>query len=136
MSEDDLTAAYMSGLYDGKKAAQLQQREPVANYCKECLTYNGHQEGCSHYVESQAEQQKPVAFRLYKNGELYALKHEKDDRGLHYTWEPLYTSPPANANAGKPWVGLTDEEIYALTFDGRPVKFARAVEAKLKEKNT
>ena len=27
-----------------------QEQEPVANYCKECLTYNGHHEGCSHYT--------------------------------------------------------------------------------------
>lgn len=24
--------------------------EPVPNYCRECLTYNGHQEGCSHHT--------------------------------------------------------------------------------------
>ena len=44
----------------------------------------------------------------------------------------------------KPWVGLTDEEVGTLTvFDGLhhvevPViaDFVRAVEAKLKEKNT
>lgn len=29
------------------------EKEPVANYCKECLTYNGHQEGCSHYATPQ-----------------------------------------------------------------------------------
>ena len=26
------------------------EQEPMANYCKECLTYNGHHEGCSHYT--------------------------------------------------------------------------------------
>ena len=49
---------------------------------------------------------------------------------------PLYTSPPAS----KPWVGLTDEEIDVLVMDsdGLPkshLEFARAIEAKLKEKN-
>ena len=40
----------------GEALAQPEQRnasehlEPVANYCKECLTYNGHHEGCSHYT--------------------------------------------------------------------------------------
>ena len=51
---------------------------------------------------------------------------------------PLYTSPPAS----KPWVGLTDEEIDEVF--GSPMKlepsfmlsFVRAIEAKLKEKNT
>ena len=86
------------------------------------------------------EQQKPVAFRLYKNGELYALKHEKDDRGLHYTWEPLYTSPPAS----KPWVELTDDDKYHIAKivgiteddDGWVVsQLFTLIEAKLKEKN-
>ena len=53
--------------------------------------------------------------------------------------EPLYTAPPR-----REWVGLTDEEVGALTvFDGLhhvevPVlaDFIRAIEAKLKEKNT
>ena len=49
-------------MYQGKSSVQmfdaaitalreaLAQQEPVANYCKECLTYNGHHEGCSHYT--------------------------------------------------------------------------------------
>jgi hypothetical protein len=51
-------------------------------------------------------------------------------------WNPLYTNPPQRT-----WVGLTDEEIQELrykidstahwTYD----EFARAIEAKLKEKN-
>ncbi len=54
--------------------------------------------------------------------------------------------PPANANAGKPWVGLTDEEIEeaaSIAFygymtdknDDQDQAFARAIEAKLREKN-
>ena len=48
--------------------------------------------------------------------------------------KPLYTAPPA---AQRPWIGLTDEERDDLldnyiTAEGR----ARAIEAKLKEKNT
>ena len=44
-----------------------------------------------------------------------------------------------------PWVGLTDEEVVRLKLDGRDLefvsmtalrRFARAIEAKLKEKNT
>jgi GNAT superfamily N-acetyltransferase len=47
--------------------------------------------------------------------------------------EPLYTTLPAQ----RQWVGLTDEEIeecvkYCRSADG----LARAIEAKLKEKNT
>jgi hypothetical protein len=53
--------------------------------------------------------------------------------------EPLYTAPQQ-----RPWVSLTDEEIqdcYKAAYkvvQGRrlEVSFARAIEAKLKEKNT
>ena len=48
-----------------------------------------------------------------------------------------YTTPPA---AQRTWVGLTDAEIQAIhdTYYRRmgPQEFARAIEAKLKEKNT
>jgi hypothetical protein len=46
---------------------------------------------------------------------------------------PLYTAPPK-----KEWVGLTDEEIHDMNGyeeDRRMYRFARAIEAKLKEKN-
>jgi|APGre2960657404_1045060.scaffolds.fasta_scaffold131085_3 hypothetical protein len=33
-----------------EREALAQTQEPVANYCKECLTYHGHHEGCSHYT--------------------------------------------------------------------------------------
>ena len=56
--------------------------------------------------------------------------------------EPLYTSPPAHS-----WVGLTDKEVrtaYCTISDKEwaiggmedATKFTRAIEAKLKEKNT
>jgi hypothetical protein len=50
---------------------------------------------------------------------------------------PLYTSPPAS----KPWVGLTNNELqpicdeYRILFGSWVEDFARAIEAKLKEKN-
>ncbi len=38
---------------------------------------------------------------------------------------------------GKPWVGLTDKEIFDADNAGQGlIEFARAIEAKLKEKNT
>ena len=51
---------------------------------------------------------------------------------LHHT-VPLYTAPPK-----KEWVGLTDEEIDAWNIVGHESlrEFVRAIEAKLKEKNT
>jgi hypothetical protein len=45
------------------------------------------------------------------------------------------STPPA---AQRPWVGLTDEEISDIAINNPPMvhEFARAIEAKLKEKNT
>jgi hypothetical protein len=54
--------------------------------------------------------------------------------------EPLYTAPPK-----REWVGLTDEEMNELWVeyhgdgciaDGRIPEYEKAIEAKLKEKNT
>jgi hypothetical protein len=50
------------------------------------------------------------------------------------TITPLYTTPPA---AQRQWVGLTDAEVMQ-TMSGdwtSQFYFARAIEAKLKEKN-
>jgi hypothetical protein len=48
------------------------------------------------------------------------------------TWTPLFAAPPK-----RQWVGLTDHELQVLDFnDPERGKLARAVEAKLKEKNT
>ena len=52
-------------------------------------------------------------------------------------WKPLYTAPPQ-----REWQGLTDEEYEAMAeqyvtncyFD--TLEYAKAIEAKLKEKNT
>ena len=51
-------------------------------------------------------------------------------------WKPLYTAPPQ-----REWQGLTDEDIGEVLeqvggFNMNRHMFARAIEAKLKEKNT
>ena len=96
---------------------------------------------------AEAEKQEPVAwmrklfspelgeFFDYKDG---AFANETDSEG----WTPLYTSPPQ-----RQWVGLTDEDVYPLANEHlryQPEDYevsgvydlARAIEAKLKEKNT
>ena len=47
---------------------------------------------------------------------------------------PVYTAPPQ-----RPWVGLTDDEIYRIAFELEGehwTKIARAIENALRSKNT
>ncbi len=69
------------------------------------------------------------------------VSEDKDGELDAITWRnrketPLYTSPPAQ----RTWVGLTDEEVTDIWAESSPYyhedDFARAIEAKLKEKNT
>ena len=103
--------------------------------------------------EAQAQQKEPVAaqhrFRHpqktmpdWSAWQPCKIKHgrpawEFDSQGYEVEYRELYTSPQA-----KQWVGLTDEEIavIAAACGGLASDFvvdvARAIEAKLKEKNT
>ena len=81
-------------------------------------------------LAEQPAQRKPVAWKDKTYGNLH---HQDFGNSI-----PLYTSPPANANAGKPWVGLTDDErgqIINANFGTGLWSMAKDVEAKLKEKN-
>ena len=53
----------------------------------------------------------------------------------HYEVRRLYITPPHRT-----WVGLTDSEIGTIAYNVNPLdgirQFSRAIEAKLKEKNT
>ena len=49
---------------------------------------------------------------------------------INENWTPLYTAPPK-----REWVGLTDEDMEALFLNEDGVRFARYIEAKLREKN-
>jgi hypothetical protein len=78
----------------------------------------------------QAEKQEPVAYIDHVSGKPkfidgYVVQTDYDI--------PLYTAPPK-----REWVGLTDDEIWDAYEKGmyEEMWFARAVEAKLKEKNT
>ena len=50
---------------------------------------------------------------------------------INENWTHLYTAPPK-----REWVGLTDDEMEALFLNEDGVRFARYIEAKLREKNT
>lgn len=86
-------------------------------------------------------EQEPVAWmHNFITGNV--ITHIPADIGRHpERWTPLYTAPPKAAE----WVGLTDDEIYDCEEEvGMPqyeissadlYAFARAIEAKLKDKN-
>lgn len=92
-------------------------------------------------LEQPAKQQEVVAYLVYDFGaesQYLAFDEELGDMdGCKVT--PLYEHPPAS----KPWVGLTDEQIVQLSLEwpaetndwASHIDFARAIEAKLKEKN-
>jgi hypothetical protein len=71
-------------------------------------------------------QQEPVAWYCKEGLERgVSLKQET------VKWIPLYTKPPQCK-----WVGLTDEEMQDLWDRYAHMEMMRAIEAKLKEKNT
>ena len=85
---------------------------------------------------------EPVAY-------IYEFWADRGHKGLSFEKErsadntPLYTTPPPVAEPHKrTWMGLTDEEIVlivaecAASHQHTDIHFARAIEAKLKEKNT
>jgi hypothetical protein len=83
---------------------------------------------------AEAEKQEPVAW-ADKVGAVIPHSHKLFQPALlkDYT-RPLYTAPPK-----REWVGLTDGEMVDLLkeYEGRLWSdVSRAIEAKLKEKNT
>ena len=71
---------------------------------------------------------EPFAWFRYQQGSRVYYDTKKWD-----DCQPLYTFPPQRT-----WVGLTDEEILAeipITTYRQVTSFARAIEAKLKQKN-
>lgn len=84
----------------------------------------------------QAEKQEPVAWiKRSAKGNIIDLLNEPDDGA-----EPIYTHPPK-----RQWVGLMDEEIDSMVevtdlsgayYYDDLYAVARAIEAKLKDKNT
>ena len=91
-------------------------------------------------MDNSHDSNKPVAW-INTTGD-FLFQHPEEHGRENEEWFPLVhqnTSPPANTNAGKPWVGLTDEEVDECYYwKGRQWttdELVRHVEAKLREKN-
>ena len=75
---------------------------------------------------------EPVGWLDAEMSQAYTVDELPDASGTGFL--PLYTAPPK-----REWVGLTDQEIHEIDGyeeDRKMYRFARAIEAKLKEKNT
>ena len=83
----------------------------------------------------QEAKDKPVAWRAkntYENQEGWFYAEWHPDGLTPQVAELLYTTPPQRT-----WVGLTDEDISEIVRGTHNTgSFVRAIEAKLKEKNT
>ena len=75
---------------------------------------------------AQSDNQEPVAWMSTVKDDSAFDKFRFAQSDMYPT--PVYTAPPK-----REWVGLTDEEIVACGWCD--LKFARNIEAKLKEKN-
>jgi hypothetical protein len=76
--------------------------------------------------------QEPVAFLHNETGLLRQANRAKGGDFEPRHWMPLYTTPP---EAQRQWVGLTTEDILNLGAGIVNFEYAKAIEAKLKEKN-
>ena len=97
---------------------------------------------CGHCCPQQTEQEPVAWITNVGKGELWWHQSSKFDEegnliGPNPDDIPLYAAPPK-----KEWVGLTDQEINSVCYKRdwtaawTNTTFARAIEEKLKEKNT
>ena len=88
----------------------------------------------------QALETEPVCWTV-ADGWVYANDTSQVGTSKEVNWAPIYTAPPKSE-----WVGLTNEEIQDLSYLSQKIDesnaawfdrcgFARAIEAKLKERN-
>jgi hypothetical protein len=82
--------------------------------------------------------QEPVAWRKLNGFRFDYIEHQPALSGMvSKDWRPLYdTTPPA---AQRQWVGLTNRDLDELACGGLFTdrqKLAKAIEAKLRERNT
>jgi hypothetical protein len=112
----------------------------------DAYVYNGEKSWAAIKAGKQAiaelESQEPVGWRVsYPDEPDLGFWLSEDIGGEGCLNEPLYTTPPQRTEpAQRTWVGLTDDEMFELWYradeENDRMAFGKAVEAKLKEKNT
>ncbi len=134
---DTLTIVYQRGFADGKQAAQRKpEQEP-----KRVVKSNGRYSPLLTHMMNKRDstppaqpEQEPVAYGMWDTmigygGRMMMVRLDKGQDGCTV---PLYTTPPA---AQRPWQGLEIEEVQD-SYNSDYQAQTRAVEAKLKERNT
>lgn len=87
-------------------------------------------------IYQPAPVQEPVAWLSRRYVDNFPVSGYETAQPTEYGAFPVYTTPPA---AQRQWVGLTDDEVSSLMRkfpDHLTWGIARAIEAKLEEKNT
>jgi hypothetical protein len=95
---------------------------------------------------AELESQEPVMW-ITPSGEGFRIRFTPPTNDVPLGWDALYNHPPQEQQScdKRTWVGLTDEEIidviHPLVMADMPdqatdYEIAKAIEAKLKEKNT
>jgi len=100
---------YLQIMRDAVEQAVVREREECARLCEDLFMSDG--SWCAKSIRSRDMSTKP------KNIDTSEECVHETDKSIH-----------------QPWVGLTDEEIVACGWCD--LRFARAIEAKLKERNT
>ena len=88
----------------------------------------------AHKPKVVGPKQEPMAWMVYtQDGQSVYVTDNPTDIQEGQRALPLYPTPPQRT-----WVGLTDEEIALIDWESLATKkdCVRAIEAKLKEKNT
>ena len=124
----DQGADYERGVIDGM---QKQMQSSVDKAVNRMAQTQEPKIGCVNHDcdKCKTQTQEPVAWFRYQQGSRVYYDSKKWD-----DCQPLYTTPPQRT-----WVGLTDEEIFEThkqVDSMQYLTFAKAIEAKLKEKNT
>ena len=106
----------------------LAKQEGQSNFCPNC-------EALSRELKAiKQEQDKPYGYVDAKGGGLFIYGEHQFQNTKNVELAPVYLHPKQRT-----WVGLTDDERKEVWFSCEqqtPTTFARAIEAKLKEKNT
>jgi hypothetical protein len=95
---------------------------------------NANQTAIAAIEEALAQEQVPVALPCCGYADASAVKWNPHNQVVQcHNCGQVYETPPQHT-----WIGLTDETISEIAINNPPMvhEFARAIEAKLKEKNT